>query len=290
VYAGIAKLNSDWLSGQPLDMWLDVHKEVPVVGPILASRTAALVASYGGIFIDLILGPLLLVRRARVPALVIMASFHLLNSLIFSIGIFPWMMLGANLLFLDPDWPRRLPKVLNWILESGTHKQASPKPQRFAPLSPIVLACIAAWSTFQILFPLRHHLYPGDVAWTEEGHRYSWRMKLRDKRGPTNFYVAGADGKRRKVAIEKHLTKRQLFKLSCDPEMILEFAHYLADQEQRSGTPQPRVYARARCSLNGHPERDLINPDVDLAAIDDSLWPAAWILPLTEAGPKNRTK
>lgn len=33
----------------------------------------------------------------------------------------------------------------------------------------------------QILYPLRHHLYPGDVTWNELGHRYSWRMKLRDK-------------------------------------------------------------------------------------------------------------
>ena len=36
----------------------------------------------------------------------------------------------------------------------------------------------------QMLFPLRAYaLYPGDVTWTEMGHRYSWRMKLRDKAG-----------------------------------------------------------------------------------------------------------
>lgn len=33
----------------------------------------------------------------------------------------------------------------------------------------------------QIIVPLRSHFYEGTVAWNEKGHRWSWRMKLRDK-------------------------------------------------------------------------------------------------------------
>lgn len=35
----------------------------------------------------------------------------------------------------------------------------------------------------QLLLPLRHFLIEGNVAWTEEGYRLSWRMMTRDKSG-----------------------------------------------------------------------------------------------------------
>jgi len=36
------------------------------------------------------------------------------------------------------------------------------------------------------LVPLRHLLYPGYVSWNEQGHRFAWQMKLRDKEGFAN--------------------------------------------------------------------------------------------------------
>jgi hypothetical protein len=33
----------------------------------------------------------------------------------------------------------------------------------------------------------------GNVNWTEEGHRFSWRMKLRDKVGEARFFVTAKD-------------------------------------------------------------------------------------------------
>lgn len=50
-------------------------------------------------------------------------------------------------------------------------------------LQRVTVALLAVFVAIQIGMPLRHHLDPGDVAWTEEGHRYSWRMKLRSKSG-----------------------------------------------------------------------------------------------------------
>jgi hypothetical protein len=193
-YAGIAKLNSDWLSGRPLNIWLDHHRDVPLIGEFLAGDTFALIASYSGIFIDLILGPALLFKRTRVLALVIMASFHLANSFLFSIGIFPWMMLGANLIFLDYDWPRKLPRFFNRVVNLSELKEheAAPTENMPAPLGRWGTLFVGGWLAMQLLIPLRHHLYPGDVAWTEEGHRFSWRMKLRDKHGTTEIYLQPA--------------------------------------------------------------------------------------------------
>ena len=53
----------------------------------------------------------------------------------------------------------------------------------------MLLGFILVWFSFQILFPVRHLLYPGSPSWTEEGHRFSWQMKLRDKRARAVFMV-----------------------------------------------------------------------------------------------------
>ena len=39
---------------------------------------------------------------------------------------------------------------------------------------------------------------------------------------------------------------------------------------------------RTRARLNGRKAQDLIDPNVNLAAEASSLWPAPWIVPLTE--------
>ena len=79
----------------------------------------------------------------------------------------------AALAFLPPDWPRRVTGLTSPPGPlSGAERGSS---------SRVVLAFLAVYVAVQLLVPLRHLLYPGDVAWTEEGHRFSWRMRLREK-------------------------------------------------------------------------------------------------------------
>ena len=44
-----------------------------------------------------------------------------------------------------------------------------------------LMLAICVFAALQLLMPLRHWLYPGNPNWTEEGHRFAWHMKLRDK-------------------------------------------------------------------------------------------------------------
>ena len=77
--------------------------------------------------------------------------------------------------------------------------------------------------------PLRHLLYPGNVSWTEEGHRFAWHMMLREKSGRAIFTVTDpASGRVWRVRLSDHLTPRQIRKMSTRPDMLLQFAHYLA--------------------------------------------------------------
>jgi hypothetical protein len=132
--------------------------------------------------------------------------------------------------------------------------------------------------------PLRHHLYPGDVSWTEEGHRFSWRMKLRSKQGETRFFVTDPTrGDTRVIEPASYLLPSQLDEMSTRPDMILQFAHRLAAEARGAGSSNVEVRAMAKVSLNGRPAHLLIDPSVNLAAQPRSLRHASWIMPLGES-------
>lgn len=291
VFAGIAKLNPDWLAGEPMRMWLSKRADIPLIGGLVATEPSYYAASYFGIFVDLILPFFLLVRKTRVAAMIALACFHLANALLFSIGIFPWLMLGCNLLFLSPSWPRMLPARIRSFLplpETATVEffQALKLPLR-APLSRLRLGLLGAYLALQVLIPLRHHLYPGDVAWTEEGHRFSWRMKLRDKQGHASFLVEQPfDKTSLRVEPREELKDFQVHKLICEPDMLLVYAQHLAKKHQKPGHPAPRVRVDTSCSLNGQVHGPLIDPQIDLGRQEDTLLPVSWILPRPPRVPK----
>lgn len=160
---------------------------------------------------------------------------------------------------------------------------------RTAPSTPpselarwVLLVFIVVWFGFQILFPLRHLLYPGNVHWTEEGHRFSWMMKLRDKKALTAFTVRDpVTGAEWTVAPEEFLLRHQASKVGTRPDMILQYAHYLAEiWAEKYGMPNMEVRVRTCVSLNGRPAALMIDPERDLTKIKRDLAPANWILPL----------
>ncbi|MDJ0704941.1 MAG: HTTM domain-containing protein [Leptolyngbyaceae cyanobacterium MO_188.B28] len=182
-YAGVAKFNSDWLQGEPMRMWLAERTDLPLMGLLSTETWMGCLLSYGGLLFDLLVIPCLLCRRTRLFAFAIAVGFHWMNSSLFSIGVFPWFMIAATTLFFQPNWP--LPRAL----QGWTTNRAPPKVFR-TPLHFrhwIVIALLSAYLVLQLLIPLRHFLYPGSVSWTEEGHRFAWRMKLRDKEADAKF-------------------------------------------------------------------------------------------------------
>jgi hypothetical protein len=129
--------------------------------------------------------------------------------------------------------------------------------------------------------PLRHFLYPGDVHWTEEGHRFAWHMKLRTKSGDAHFELASPSQNRQwTVDPLMDLSDSAYDKMATHPDMILQYAHRLADQKRRAGYADIEVRAKAMVSLNGRPPQPLIDSTVDLAKEPRTLRHAAWILPL----------
>lgn len=275
-YAGLAKLNEDWLSGEPMRAWLADRTDVALIGRWFTEEWMVLGMSWGGLLFDLLIIPALLWRRTRVVAVLAAISFHLLNEELFQIGIFPWFAMAATTLFFRPDWPRRILRLApatGAVATSG----AGPRLRRTAGV--LLVVFVAA----QVLVPLRHLAIPGDVAWTEEGHRFAWRMKLRTKSADTAFRVTDpATGATRTLDPRSELESWQATSMQARPDMIAQFARHLADRAEADGFARPEVRVDATASLNGRPTAVLVDPDVDLAA--QPAWDVHrdWI-PLAEA-------
>ena len=135
----------------------------------------------------------------------------------------------------------------------------------------------------QLLLPLRHWLYPGNVLWNEEGFRFSWHLKIMEKRGRARFYATDPrTGAHWELRCEGLLSDKQAGRMMTQPDLILAFAHILAE---RTGIPGVEVRADVRVSLNGRPPRPLIDPRVNLAAESDGFLSKRWILPLELPAP-----
>ena len=303
-FGGIAKLNSDWLRGEPMRAWLSPVTKDPLIGHFFEKDWMVYSFAIGGLFFDLLVVPLLLWKRTRIYAFIASIAFNLMNALIFQIGIFPWFMLGATLIFFPPELMRCFARAFASPNESATSSpvQITSDPGLLASVPTAALcsqlskrqkafaAVLATYLAVQLVLPLRHFAYPGNVSWTEEGHNFAWHMKLRTKKADALFTVSHpATGQTWTVDPKEHLQLRQVSKMVARPDMILQFSHYLAEQKEREGYEGVEVRARVMASLNGRKPELLIDPTADLAKEKLSIMPARWILPLTQPLPPRGT-
>lgn len=278
LWAGIVKLNADWLSGLPLHAWL--AKDAPdypgFIGDLLMSPDFGVLAAWGAALLHLLGAPLLLVPRVRVVVFFLYAGFHFSNHFLWEIGIFPWLTIVGTTLFLDVSWPRRL---VGKAPQTGLELSEVFKPSR------AVAAFVCLWLASQALLPVRPYLYDGNVAWNEQGHRFSWRMKLRDKEGEIAFRVVDpASGRAWRINLDDYLDSRQARKMVARPDMILEFAHHLRDHFKRQhALDEVQVFARSFMSVNGRPMERFLSPSLDLAKVERTfIWQDDWIEPYSE--------
>ncbi len=266
-FGGIAKLNSDWLHGEPMGMWLAQSTDFPVIGRFFTEKWMVYAFAYGGICVDLFGLPLLLIKRTRWLGLALLMTFHLLNNSLFGVRIFPILMIALLPLFFPVRWWEKVP----------LRKSASPQMPTTHPRWRLVLALLAIYCAFQLTFPLRHFIIPGNVSWTEEGEKFSWHMKLRDKRAIiTYIIVQPSTGDSWEELPEDYLTDRQMDFLPKNPDGILQFAHYLSTLWD-----DVEVYADVRVSLNGRDYSPLVDPNINLAAEPRRWGRSEWLLPLT---------
>jgi hypothetical protein len=275
-FAGLAKLNADWLlHAQPLSIWFAARTDTPIIGSLLAQPWVAFAASWFAFAYDTTIVAFLLARRTRPFAYAVLLVFHALTFVFFDIGMFPLIMTVSALVFFPPEWPRRF---LGSAPALST--ELFPVPRR------AVCVAVIAFCVVQVLLPLRHFVYPGEVLWNEQGMRFAWKVMVREKNGSVTFHVRDpASNRAWQVTGSKYLTWRQQNEMSSQPDLILQVAHRIADDFRSRGMNDVEVRAEAWVSLNGRAPALLIDPKVNLARVEDGLAPASWVLPLPEGPP-----
>ncbi len=283
-FGGIAKINPDWLAGQPLQMWLSNDTDFPIIGRFFTEKWMILILSYSGLLIDILLVPMLLFKRTRIWAFLIGVLFHLMNSKLFTIGIFPWFMIASTTLYFSPNWPRVLfYKILGKEIPQNSCSIAKPTTVVVLKSEKRIVAALTIWALLMIIIPLRHFLIPGNVSWTEEGHKYAWHMKLRSKKGKGRFIVKAKDHSFiDTLVLSKQLPRWQYRVAITKPSVIWQMAHLIKRGYAKRGQ-DVAVYADIKARLNGRPYQQFINPEIDIASEAFPVWKADWIIPLSTA-------
>ena len=103
LYAGLAKINSDWLfEAMPLKIWLQSKYDLPLIGNnLLQMEWVHYAMSWGGMFYDLSIPFLLMIKRTRVIAFLLVIFFHVFTLVLFPIGMFPHIMIFSSMIFFS---------------------------------------------------------------------------------------------------------------------------------------------------------------------------------------------
>ncbi|MEL7378363.1 MAG: HTTM domain-containing protein, partial [Bacteroidota bacterium] len=112
-YAGLAKINYDWLfKGLPLVMWLPAKTGLPLIGWIFKYKITAYVFSWAGMLFDTFIIGGLLYKRTRWLAYTAVVVFHTMTGILFQIGIFPIVMIMVVTIFFSAESHE---KFLSWL-------------------------------------------------------------------------------------------------------------------------------------------------------------------------------
>ncbi len=287
-FAGLAKLHPEWLfEALPLKIWLPSRSDLPLIGSLLTQEWLAFAFSWFGAIYDLSIVFFLLYRKTRIWAYVAVVLFHVMTAILFQIGMFPYIMIISTLVFFPDKYHERV------ITFSSSLWTKNKKYESFSPMTSTrnnkailhgwKLKLIMVFFLIQILLPFRYLLYPGELFWTEQGYRFSWRVMLMEKAGYAIFHIKDNEtGKEWEANNRDYLSPNQEKMMSTQPDMILQFAQFLASEYKSKGYKDISIFTECYVALNGRKSRLFIDPKIDLTQIKEGLGHKTWILPFSE--------
>ncbi|MBK7639536.1 MAG: HTTM domain-containing protein [Bacteroidetes bacterium] len=264
-YAGITKLNPDWLQLNTMKASLLYDNEY-IDNPLLKSDLAIYIFSYGGLIFDIFIGFLLLYKPTRVFAIIIALIFHLVNYATIEIGIFPILMMFSCLIFIEPS------AFESWVFKLFKQKlNNTVKSKVQSDYNNVIKYALTIYITIQLLLPLRHFLIKGNVDWTGEGIMYSWRMKsVARYRGDLKIILLDKNSKK-ELKVDLYLPKHQQKILFYKPVLFLQLRDYLLQKTNRK-KENTIMNVIATASINGSKLSYLIYPNIDLCKVEFNKW------------------
>lgn len=290
-FAGISKLNYHWLfDAQPLINWLKHQSDFPIIGKLLLYDFTAYLFSWVSAIFDIFIFFLLINKKSRLISYLVAFIFHIMTAIMFPIGVFPYVMIASTLIFFNDNFHKKIISFIskysllksNVIFDEKTNYQTK--------TNSILKVFLIGFFTLQIFLPLRFILYPGKLFWTEQGYRFSWRVMLIEKAGYSQFYIHEPKMDRKMLIQNRdYLTPQQEKMMSTQPDMILQYAHFLSKTFKDSclvesngeiinmGT-NPKVTADITVSLFNKGSRKFIDSEKNLSEIKRGFGNKEWIL------------
>lgn len=272
-YASIAKIYGDWLDFSTIAVLMHSKRNYWLVGDILQEPWMHTVIGSVGILFDLLIVPALLWKPTRKAAFFLSLFFHLFNSIIFQIGIFPYLSIAFSVFFFEPETIRKI--FFKSKIPFTTSKVIIPNYKN----SLMIVA--AVYFLTQLLLPVRHYTFEDDVLWTEEGHRMSWRMMLRSRQGKGRYKVVDKNTEEVFIINPKdYVSRSQERKIFAYPDFAWQFAQYLKKEFKEENRDVSVYLENSKISINRKPYEPFIDSKTDLAA---ETWYRtkhhSWILP-----------
>ncbi len=271
-YAAVAKLYPDWLVGKPIEIWL-THKSyqsflwndnvAQFLSDIFSKHSTHLFLAYMGIIFDFLVIPFFMWNKwSRWLALISSLVFHLTNSALFHIGVFPYFALSFVIFYFEPETIRQ-----HFLKNKPQLSQASLNNQLPVQTPSYLMPILLVYFFIQILLPLRHHAIPGNVLWDESGHRLSWRMMLRTKYGRTQFYVTADGLEKERINTRDYIRPHQINDAYAKPDIMWPLAQHIAKDYRDRGYENVRVFIDSKLSVNDRPLEQFTNPDFNVADV-----------------------
>ncbi|XP_012934732.1 vitamin K-dependent gamma-carboxylase [Aplysia californica] len=310
--AGLKKLDLDWVSGYSMQNISHHWVFDPLKLLLTDDQIDMYVVHLGGLTIDLFLGFLLFFDKTRPLGLLVSSSFHLMNSQIFSIGMFPYACIATQFLFCYGDWPRRLFRLVPPALRlftpddlelqpsghcvynkedvmsenvSPTSKTQYVSSSEALPTEPKLKQKIATLFTllfiaWQCFLPYSHGITKGYNNWTNGLYGYSWDMMVH------SWYIQHVrityyDKDTGQSGYLDPLVWGGNRRWSSHADMIKQYSLCIAENLKSYNINNVEIYFDIWRSLNHRFQQRTVHPHVDIVTAEWSPFrEAPWVMPL----------
>ena len=268
VYAALVKIKYDWMIRQePVRSMCNAIGPDHWLHPLVKNEPFVYMVNYGGFLLDLLTPILLWYKPARKIGIPLLVLFHLSNSQLFNdIGIFPFVMLAALIIFFDTE---DVPLLRQWVRQKKV-PGAWAAPQ-WDWSSSLLRKGVTVYFIFQLLFPWRGFFLPNDMDWTTIGNRFAWRVKANNRvTREMKFELLGANGQTAPVDLLTFINTHQMNTLVSDPRAIRDLAQGVERIAKARGYTILGVKASIGVAYNGKPVQHFVVPTVDLTKVSYS--------------------
>ena len=264
--AAIVKLNVDWLSTNTMRAVYKYSSDYKSFKTWMNEDFFAYFFTFTGILFDFFVSILLWVPGVRLFLIPFILIFHGINTTALQIGIFPYLMASATLLYFRPDFPAQMYQKARELLGKNVLPHSNVSPLETATgrkKNKLIVFGVTTYIMLQALLPFRHFLIPGTVDWSGEANNFAWRMKIGLKYIPKfEVYVYNKNtGKEYKPDLFINTHQYQI--LALNPVRTLQVADHVA-----SLIDLPRdsldIFVKFEVFMNDHPPSKIIDDKVNM--------------------------